>query len=92
MQDATNLVKPLSLIFFVFQKDFNAVHVSDKLKSFREAPFKNINEPTEVTHELLTQVGNTIHTHRHLTLPYYPKKPCFFPDAIIYGTKSCTNT
>ena len=62
-----------------------AVHLQDKLKPFCSDPFKNVNRPTEVTYELLTQKGKTFHTHGNHLIPYYPKELLLFPHIRLYN-------
>ena len=62
--------KPLPIGTFVLKRNFTHVHFSDKLKPLRIGPYKIIDRLLDVTYELLSQDGSTVH---HL-IPYYPKE------------------
>ena len=70
------------------QQIYTAVHFVDKLKPFCNRPFKNINKPTEVRYELLTQHEKTFHTSRNHLIQYYPKKILFFPHIQSYNEQN----
>ena len=69
---------------FVIHKTFKPVHFSTKPKSLRIGPYKMIRHLSDVTYELLSQSGETSHTHRIQILPYYPKEPFIFPHITKY--------
>ena len=71
--------KPLSIGTFVLKRNFTHVHFSDKLKPLRIGPYKIIDRLSDVTYELLSQDGSTIHVHRNHFIPYYPKEPLLYP-------------
>ena len=71
--------KPLPLGTFVLKRIFTHVHFSDKLKPLRIGPYKIIERLSDVTYELLSQDGSTIHVHRNHLIPYYPKEPLLHP-------------
>ena len=71
--------KPLPLGTFVLKRNFTHVHFSDKLKPLRIGPYKIIDRLSDVTYELLSQDGSTIHVHRNHLIPYYPKEPLIYP-------------
>ena len=58
---------------FVLKRNFTQIHFSDKLKPLRIGPYKIIDRLSDVTYELLSQDGSTIHVHRNHLIPYYPK-------------------
>ena len=61
------------------KRNFTHVHFSDKLKPFRNGPYKIIDRLSDGTYELLAQDGSTIHVHRNHWIPYYPKEPLLYP-------------
>ena len=71
--------KPLPLGTFVLKRNFTHVHFSDKLKPLRIGPYKIIDRLSDVTYELLSQDGSTIHVHCNHLIPYYPKEPLIYP-------------
>ena len=71
--------KPLPIGTFVLKRNFIHVHVSDKLKPLRIGPYKIIDRLSDVTYELLSQKGSTVHVHRNHLIPYYPKGPLLHP-------------
>ena len=73
------LIPPLPLGTFVLKRNFTHVHFSDKLKPLRIGPYKIIDRLSNVTYELLSQDGSTIHVHRNHLIPYYPKEPLIYP-------------
>ena len=70
--------KPLPTGTFVLKRNFTHVHFSDKLKPLRIGPYKIIDRLSDVTYELLSQDGSTVHVHRNHLIPYYPKEPLFY--------------
>ena len=66
--------KPFPIDTFVLKRNFTHVHFSNKLKPLRIGPYKIIDRLSDVTYELLSQDGSTIHVHRNPLIPYYPKK------------------
>ena len=50
-----------------------------KLKPLPIGPYKIIDRLSDVTYELLSQDGSTIHVHRNHLIPYYPKEPLLYP-------------
>ena len=71
--------KPLPIGTFVLKRNFTHVQFSDKLKPLRIGPYKIIDRLSDVTYELLSQDGSTIHVHRNHLIPYYPKEPLIYP-------------
>ena len=71
--------KPLPIGTFVLKRNFTHVHFSDKLKPLRIVPYKIIDRLLDVTYELLSQDGSTVHVHRNHLIPYYPKEPLLYP-------------
>ena len=71
--------KPLPIGIFVLKRNFTHVHFSDKLKPLRIGPYKIINRISDVTYELLSQDGSTVHVHRNHLIPYYPKELLLYP-------------
>ena len=71
--------KPLPIGTFVLKRNFTHVHFSDKLKPLRIGPYKIIERLSDVTYELLSQDGSTVHVHRNHLFPYYPKEPLLYP-------------
>ena len=71
--------KPLPICTFVLKRNFTQVHFSDKLKPLRIGSYKIIDRLSDVTYELLSQDGSTIHVHRNHLTPYYPKEPLIYP-------------
>ena len=71
--------KPLPIGTFVLKRNFFQVHFSDKLKALRIGPYKNIDRLSDVTYELLSLGGSTVHVHRNHLIPYYPKEPLLYP-------------
>ena len=63
---------------FVLKRNFTQFHFSDKLKPLRIGPYKIIDRLSDVTYELLSQDGSTIHVHRNHLIPYYPKVPLLY--------------
>ena len=70
--------KPLPINTFLLKRNFTHVHFSDKLKPLRTGPYI-IDRLLDVTFELLSQDGSTIHVHRNHLIPYYPKEPLLYP-------------
>ena len=70
--------KPLPIGTFVLKRNFTHVHFSDKLKPLRIGPYKVIDRLSDVTYELLSQDGSTVHVHRNHLIPYYPKEPLVY--------------
>ena len=66
--------KPLPIGTFVLKRNFTHVHFSDKLKPLRIGPYKVIDRLSDITYELLSQDGSTVHVHRNNLIPYYPKE------------------
>ena len=71
--------KPLPIGTFVLKRNFTHVHFSDKLKPLRIGPYKILDRLSDVTYELLSQDGSTVHVHRNHLIPYYPKEPLLYP-------------
>ena len=71
--------KPLPIGTFVLKRNFTHVHFSDKLNPLRIGPYKIIDGLSDVTYELLAQVGSTVHVHRNHLIPHYPKEPLLYP-------------
>ena len=71
--------KPLPIGTFVLKRNFTQVHFSEKLKPLRIVPCKIIERLSDVTYELLSQDGSTVHVHRNQLIPYYPKEPLLCP-------------
>ena len=71
--------KPLPIGTFVLKRNFTHVHFSDKLKPLQIGPYKIIDRLSDVTYELLSQDGSTVHVHRNHLFPYYPKEPLLYP-------------
>ena len=71
--------KPLPIGTFVLKRNFTHVHFSDKLKTLRIGPYKIIDRLSDVTYELLSQDGSTVHVPRNHLIPYYPKEPHLYP-------------
>ena len=71
--------KPLPIGTFVLKRNFTHVHFSDKVKPLRIGPYKIIDRLSDVTYELLSQDGSTVHVHRNHLIPYYPKEPLLYP-------------
>ena len=67
--------KPLPIGTFVLKRIFSHVHFSEKLKLLRIGPYKFLEGLSDVTNELLSQDGSTVHVHRNHLIPYYPKEP-----------------
>ena len=70
--------KPLQIGTFVLKRNFTHVHFSAKLKNLRIGPYKITDRLSDVTYELLSQDGSTVHVHRNL-IPFYPKEPLLYP-------------
>ena len=71
--------KPLPIGTFVLKRNFTHVQFSDKLKPLRIGPYKIIDRLSDVTYELFSQDGSTIHVHCNHLIPYYPKEPLIYP-------------
>ena len=71
--------KPLPIGTFVLKRNFTHVHFSEKLKPLRIGSYKIIDRLSDVTYELLSQDGTTVHVHRNHLIPYYPKEPHLYP-------------
>ena len=71
--------KPLPIGTFVLKRNFTHVHFSDKLKPLRIGPYKIIDRLSDVTYELLSKDGSTVHVHRNHLNPSYPKKTLLYP-------------
>ena len=69
--------KPLPIGDFVLKRNFT--HFSDKLKPLRIGPYKIIDRLSDVTYELLSQDGSTVHVPRNHLIPNYPKEPLLYP-------------
>ena len=50
---------------FVLKRNFSHVHFSDKVKPRRIGPYKCLDRLSDVTYELLSQDGSTVHVHRN---------------------------
>ena len=70
--------KPL-LGTFVLKRSFSHVHFPDLLKPLRIGPYKILDRLSDVTYELLSQDGSTLHVHRNHLIPYCPKEPFLNP-------------
>ena len=70
--------KLLPIGTFVLKRNFTYVHFSDKLKPLRIGQYKIINRLSDVTNELLSQDGSTVHVHRNHLILYYPKEPLLY--------------
>ena len=67
--------KPLlPLGTFVLKRNFTHVHFSDKLKPLWIGRYKFIERLSDVTYELLSQDGSTVHVQRNHLVPCYPKE------------------
>ena len=75
----------------VLKRNFLHVHFSDKLKSFRIGPFKNINKISDKTYEIVNHDGYTSHIQRNHLVPYYPKEPIIFLFSQQYNPHSINN-
>ena len=62
--------KPLPLGIFVLKRNFSHVIFSDKLKPLRIGPYKIHDTLSDVTYELLSQDGSTLHNHRNHLITY----------------------
>ena len=71
--------KPLPIGTFALKRNFTRVHFSDKLKPLWIGPYKIIDRLSDVTYELLSQDGSTVHVHRNHLFPYYPKERLLYP-------------
>ena len=71
--------KPLPIGTFVLKGNFTQVVFSDKLKPLRIGPYKIIDRHSDVTYELLSQDGSTVHVHSNHLIPYYPKEALLYP-------------
>ena len=69
--------KPLPLGTFLLRRNLSHVHFSDKL---RIGPYKILDRISDVTDELLSQDGSTLHVHRNHLIPYYPKEQFLYPN------------
>ena len=72
--------KPLPIGTFVLKRNFTYVHFSDKLKPLRIGPYKIIDRLSDVTYELFSQDGSTVHVYRNHSIPYCPKEPLLYPN------------
>ena len=63
----------------VCTQTFAHVHFSDKLEPLRIGPYKFLDRLSDVTYELLAQVGSTLHVHRNHLILYCPKEPLLYP-------------
>ena len=70
--------KPLPIGTFVLKRNSTHVHFSDQLKPLGFGPYKIIDRLSDVTYELLSQDGSTVHVHRNHLIPYYPKEPLLY--------------
>ena len=71
--------KPLPIGTFVLIRNFTHVLFSDKLKPLRIGPYKIIDRLSDVTNELLAQVGSTLNVHQNHLIPDYSKEPLLYP-------------
>ena len=71
--------KPLPIGTFVLKRNFTHVHFSDKLKPLPIGPYRIIDRLSDVTYELVSQDGSTLHVHRNHLVPYYPNEPLLYP-------------
>ena len=55
--------KPRPIGTFVLKRNFSHVHFSDKLKPPRTGPYEILDRLSDVTYELLSQDGSTVHVH-----------------------------
>ena len=53
-------------------------YICFKTKLFSRS-YKNLDRLSDVTYELLSQDGSTIHVHRNHLIRYYPKEPPLYP-------------
>ena len=74
-----NQGKPLPFGTFVLKRTFSHIHFTDKFKLLRIGPYKIFYRLSDVTNELLSQDGSTLHVQRNLLIPYYPKGPLLYP-------------
>ena len=75
--------KPLHFGTFVLKKNFSYVHFSDKLKPLRIGPYKILDRLSEVTYELLSKYGSTLHVRRNHLILYFPKEPLLYHICVI---------
>ena len=61
------------------KRNFTHVQFSDKLKPLRIGPYKIIDRISDVTYELLSQDGSTVHVHCNHLNPYCPNEPLLYP-------------
>ena len=71
--------KPIPIGTCVLKRNFSHLHFFDKLKPLLMGPYKILDRLSDVTYELLSQDGSTVHVHRNHLPPYYPKQPLLYP-------------
>ena len=59
--------------------NFSHVEFSDRFKPLRIGPYKILDRVSDVTYELLSQDGSTLHVLLEHLIPYYPKEPFVYP-------------
>ena len=79
LQKTYNVGKPLPIGTSVLKRNFSHIHFSDKLKPLRIGPYKILDRLSDVTYELLSQDGSTVHVRRNHLIPYYPEEPVLYP-------------
>ena len=84
----TLFAKNITTIFICFTPKFEAVQFLDKLNQLRSGPFKIVNKPTEVTYEILTQNGRTIHTQKKSFDSSYPTELLPFSPFQFYNEQN----
>ena len=71
--------KPFPIGIFILKRKYSHVHFSDKLIPLRIGTYKFLDSLSDVTYELSSQGGSTLHVHRIHLIPYYPKEPLMYP-------------
>ena len=71
--------RPLPISTFVHEQKFAHIHCFDKLKPLRFGPYKIIDRLPDVTYELFSQNGFTVHAHKNQLKPLYPKELLLLP-------------
>ena len=72
-------VEPLPIGTFVPKRKLSHVHFSNKLKPLWIGPYKILDRLSDVTYELFSQNGSTVHVQRNHLIPYYSKEPLLYP-------------
>ena len=71
--------KTLTIGTFVLKQNIFHIRFSDKLKPLRIGPYTILDRLSDVTYELLSPDGSTVHVNRNYLIPLLSKTAIFVP-------------